>query len=67
MSELTFIGKNREVAGMNNLFMDTTVVDEDTDYLIYDAVPDSRKFACVIQFVVNNISENGFAEILSIE
>lgn len=40
-------------------------VTEDTDYLIYGAVPGSRKVALAIQFGVNMISEDGFAEMLS--
>ena len=78
MSELTFVGKSKELAGKNNPFVDTTVVvtgtfnnfsregildilsalgartsehvTEDTDYLIYGAVPSSRKVGMAIQY-----------------
>ena len=93
MSELTFIGKSRELVGKSNPFMDTTVivtgtfnnfsregildllsalgtrtsthVDCDTDYLIYGAVPGSRKIALAIQHGANMISEDGFVEMLA--
>ncbi len=92
MSELTFIGKSRELGGKNNPFEDTTVVvtgtfnsfsregildlltslgaltsdnvTEDTDYLIYGAVPGSKKIGLAIQYGVNMLSETGFAEML---
>lgn len=95
MSELTFVGKSKELAGKNNPFADTTVVvtgtfnnfsregildllsalgartseqvTDDTDYLIYGAVPGSKKIGLAIQFGVNMISENGFAGMLALE
>ena len=93
MSELTFVGKSKELVGKNNPFVDATVVvtgtfnnfsregildilsalgartsehvTEDTDYLIYGAVPSSRKIGLAIQYGVNMISEDGFASMLS--
>ncbi len=93
MSELTFMGKSRELEGKSNPFMDTTVVvtgtfnsfsregmldllaslsartsakvTEDTDYLIYGAVPGSKKIGLAIQYGVNMISEDGFAQMLA--
>ena len=43
----------------------STNVAEDTDYLIFGAVPGSRKVALAIQLGVNMISEEGFAEMLA--
>jgi len=93
MSELSFIGKSKELAGKSNPFMDTTVVvtgtfnnfsregildlltalgartsvnvTEDTDYLIYGAVPGSRKVGLAIKYGVNMLSEDGFAQMLA--
>lgn len=93
MSELTFVGKGKELVGKNNPFVDTTVVvtgtfnkfsreeildilvalgartsdnvTEDTDYLIYGAIPGSRKIGLAIQNGVNLISEESFANLLS--
>ena len=93
MSELTFVGKSRELEGKSNPFADTTVVvtgtfnnfsregihdllvflgartstkvTEETDYLIYGAVPGSKKIGLAIQYGVNMISEDGFAEMLA--
>ena len=93
MSELTFVGKSKELVGKNNPFVDATIVvtgtfnnfsregiidilsaldartsehvTEDTNYLIYGAVPSSRKIGLAIQYGVNMISEDGFAEMLA--
>ena len=43
----------------------STGVAGDTDYLIYGAVPGSRKVSLAIQYGVNMISEDGFAEMLA--
>lgn len=40
-------------------------VTEDTDYLIYGAVPIGRKIGLAVQYGVNMISEDEFGEMLS--
>jgi len=40
-------------------------VTEDTDYLIYGAVPGSRKVGLAIKYGVNMLSEDGFAQMLA--
>jgi len=93
MSELTFIGRSRELAGKSNPFMDTNVVvtgtfnnfsreglldllaslgartsekvTAETDYLVYGAVPGSKKVGLAIEYGVNMISEDGFGKMLA--